>query len=106
MPFARKCIKSTAPTNQKRDPSDLNYGTTLILKRQVPPFHYAVIRVDSLLSDTNGEEVQLHKFLFDCPIDKTKGIYDGRDDYIKCKRYEKKMKQRTDWRTRRMMGRV
>ena len=64
------------------------------------------IRVDSLLSDTNGEEVQLQKFLFDCPIDKTKGIYDGRDDYIKCKRYEKKMKQRTDWRTRRMMGRV
>ena len=38
-------------------------------------------------------------------IDKTKGIYDGRDDYTKCKRYEKKMKQRTDWRTRRMMGR-
>jgi len=50
--------------------------------------------------------VQLHKFLFDCPIDKTKGIYDGRDDYTKCKRYEKKMKQRTDWRMRRMMGRV
>ena len=46
------------------------------------------IRVDSLLSDTNGEEVQLQKFLFEFPIDKTKGIYDGRDDYTKCKRYE------------------
>ena len=50
-----------------------------------------LIRVDSLLLDTNGEEVQLQKFLFDCPIDKTKFIYDGRDGYTKCKRYGKKM---------------
>ena len=42
MPLAHTRDKSTAPTNQKRDPSDLNYGTTLILKRQVPPFHYVV----------------------------------------------------------------
>ena len=33
-----------------------------------------LISVDSLLLDTNGEEVQLQKFLFDCTIDKTKGI--------------------------------
>ena len=42
MPLALTRDKSTASTNKKIDPSDLSYGTTLILKRQVPPFHYVV----------------------------------------------------------------